>query len=211
MADLTQYVQMQAPNNQLIVDTIMYIGIGVVVSILIFIMLRFATCKILVERCYKLKSGWVIKTGRYKEVWDKDLKLKYLVPIFGGERLPGFPSEGFQKVWGFPVFGVQRHLTLIFPAAKSPIVVIPRAGEGEYKSYSTIRHYVKWEDQQFIKKFKRQGLLMQAADIAPYVIIIGSIAFWAYTMFLQSTIIEKIGENVDNMGNAIKGMLEGGK
>ena len=193
----------KTPDGAMVVQTVELVAIAVFIGVLLSIILKITTHRIYVEKCYKLKSGTIIRGGRYKEYWDKELKLKYLLPMTGKERLPGFPSEAYQKVWGVPLIGIRRHLILDFPNKKSPIAIVPNSKEGKYVPFHTIKHYVEQQDKEFIKKFNQQGFFNALQTYAPIVIIFCSLAFWGYQLMAQSGIYQQVAAKIDQIANTL--------
>ena len=204
---LTDVVNIQAPQSGMITETVMYMWIALLIGIALALILKLATHRILVEKKINLKGGGVIRAGRYKEIWDKDIELKYLVPMFGRERIPGFPTKAYQKVNGMPFFGIRRHLILEFENKYSPIAIVPNKETGDYLHFPTIKHYDEYNQKLFLKKFRREGILSALHDYAPVVVIVGAIGFWAYMMFLQTNVIELSADKLEGVVDALQAIF----
>lgn len=204
------FLNFETPNSQLIVTTGIYIAIGIIIAFVLLYVLKFMSNRIKVEKNIKYKDGIIIRTARYREFVDPDTKLKYLLPMFGKERLPGFPSDCYAKVWGFPMFGIQKEISLLFKNDNSPVAVLPSANP-YYKDFKTIKYYMKHQHNMEEKKFKQKGLFQQLENWAPIVVIVGAIGFWGYELFAQTAIYEKIGLEINRLANTIVSILENAK
>jgi len=204
-------IKFNSPDSAMIVDTVLYIFLALIAGMMLALIIKLLTYRVLVEKCYILKSGNIIKTGRYREYWDKKLKLKYLMPMNGKDRLPGFPTKAFQKVWGVPFFGVNRHLILQFNNKYSPTAIVPKQVTGEAVKFNTLKYYIEDMKEEFIRKLKKQGYMAKLHDYAPVIVIIGAIGFWAYAIFAQVNIYETIADKINDVGSSLIKLFEGGR
>jgi hypothetical protein len=185
--------------------TMPYIFWAVLLSLLFFVLLKLSTHRIYIEKLLKVQGGYVVRGSRYKLMFDKDNKQEFLKPMFGGGRLPSFPTECFLKTKGIPFFGVQRELSLIMPNKYSPIVSLP---PGQILKVPIKRFFFLDEKTKFIKKFKRGDLAYFLSLYAPFIVILGAFVAWIFAIFLDykntDLVVSKFKELVNILENIIK-------
>jgi hypothetical protein len=172
-------------------------------ALVIIIIIRYATHRILVEKLVIVNGGYVISTNRYARAYDKRSKLSYLRPMWGRERLPPFPDNFFIKTSGMPLVGCNRLISLIFVNKNTPVVVQPPnpalnlppcIDEVDIKRWFFIN-----DRSQFIEKVKKGQLFYTLSILAPGIVIIGCIAFFSFLVLMQMNIINNFGDRLNEL------------
>lgn len=173
-------------------STAIYITLLIVT--LLWILFKFMSHRIEVEKLIRVEGGYIYKSGRYRESWDKTSKRQSLSPMFGREKLPAFDSSHYQNVRGMPFIGVVRNISLVFLNKYSPIVC---DSSGKLTYVDTKRWHFDTQKAEYLKKRRTSNLTYFLGIYAPVIIIVGAIMFWAAMVYFQVQTVEKFAEELN--------------
>lgn len=132
---------------------------GALVIIVMIFILKFVTNRRLVKIYEQVHGGYVLRSGRYRLVKDKENK-ECLGAMFGGNKLPGFVFEYWQKVNGIPFFGINRVISIIKLNDYSYKVILPSSsvveGFADIQTYNS-QSWVFFEQKKEYDKKKARG------------------------------------------------------
>lgn len=176
----------------------LYVQISyIVMAGLVFIIFtKLATNRILVEKLYIVKNGLVVRNGRYRI----DNKNNCLRAMFGPDKLPLFPEQYYQKVNGAPILGLRRVISVVFKNKYSPMICLPTDNKeniGEYKDLETRRWYYTIQRNIFLKQFNKTNIAYILTVYAPLVIIIFTIGFFIYMLFIEKNAMQDLSNKID--------------
>jgi hypothetical protein len=171
-------------------DEILY---GLLIVVFVWLIYKYASCRIIVETHEKVRGGYIIRKGRYGKYKDKSTGLQYLGSMWGGKKLPYFSPKFYYKLYGMPLVGINRQLSIIKINDYSYKVIQPPKdvdafAEGDY--VETMPWVFMNEKTIFLKKFKQSEFWHKLTIYAPLAIIIGAIFFWIYMIYLQNQVIK---------------------
>jgi len=189
--------------GQAIANNSTTILIGIFVFIILGILYKIATHRILIQKLTPVEGGYVHTSGRYRLVQDKNSKRPSFSPMFGNEKLPAYDSKYFQKInGGVPFLGAMRTITLIFVNKYSPVVC---DADGQLHHIDNKRWLFDTHKAEYIKKRKRGDLAYFLGIYAPLVVIIGALGFWIVTIFMQVNVIENFGDMLQDLVRRLGG------
>lgn len=160
----------------------------IILSLFFFIVIKFMTHRIFVEKLEKVKGGFISKAGRYTIARDKKTELTYLKPMWGSEKLPYYPHKYYQKINGAPFFGIKRELSLIKKSNIGYEVLLPPNQNdklGIVTYFDTLDWYFIYERQKFLSQHNKAAFWDKVTFIAPLIIILGGMICFTVAVFLQ--------------------------
>ena len=179
------------------------IVIGIFVLFILMLLYKLSTHRVQIERLTPVEGGYVSTTGRYRLVYDKKSKRPSFVSMFGNEKLPAYDSKYFQKIQGgIPFIGAMRTLSLVFINKYSPVVCNTN---GQLEHIDNKRWLFDTDKAQYIKQRESGNLAYFLAIYAPLIVIVGSIAFWAVTIFMQINVVENFGDQLTELVKRLGG------
>ena len=184
----------------------------VILSVLVIILIKFMSHRVIVEVYEKTRGGYVVKGGRYAIAYDAKLGLEYLRPMWGKTRLPMFPLEYFQVTRGMPIIGVKREIMLIKQNHYSYKVLYPTNdfdNEGKIIYTDSLAWIYLEHKRKFIEQTNKEEFIQRMFMVVPVVMIIMAIIFWIVMMFLQASITSHEADQITQTLNAIKEVYVG--
>lgn len=171
-------------------------------------LIRMAQHRYLIKQYEKVRGGYVLSYGRYTVTYDKMNNLEYLRPMFGKKRLPSFSGKYYQKVKGLPIFGIKRMLSVIQQNKNSFRPLIPPVQENvvlaEVGRESTLSWVFIEQLRLFKKKLNRDKLYHMLFVLAPMAVIIGALAFFIFTIFMQAKITSTAAEQITSAADLMR-------
>jgi len=158
------------------------IYISVVVFVVLFVLYKLSTHRISVDKYYLVQGGIIHKSGRYRLVYDKNNKRESMAAMFGGEKLPPYDSQHYQKATGLPFIGPMRNLSLVFINKYSPVVCDK---DGVCHHIDVKRWQFDKQKSDYVKKRNKGNLAYFLAIYVPLILVVCAIGFWAYMVYLQ--------------------------
>lgn len=205
MAELSSYI----PNfGNLIPNTdVMLAGIfALLFGVALVLFWQLSRHRIWVDIYEQVKEGTVSSGGRYRRDFDTETKMYFLKPLFGGNRLPDFDNENFQKVSSVPVFGMTRQIKLIKVNNWSYYTVSPDHNTNN-TCIAKYKDSISWVHSELMRDFKKRintGRIYQLLIIsAPIIVFILCFLFLGIAIWTDINIIQLFQKKLDIMTEAI--------
>lgn len=187
--------------------TLFWIFAGI---ILLFMVMRMMSHRILVDFDDKVKNGYVIKSGRYAKVFDKKRRVFMLKPMFGGDVIPDVPTEYMQKTKGMPFIGPKRKLELLRINKHTLVAVTPEDSESnEMKAYDINSQMwtFQYEKEAFLRKLNKKDIFLKLSFLVPVFTIIMVMFMFGAALFVQMGLYNYFTNEIANATTILKGVL----
>lgn len=182
--------------------TIEQIFVGIMLTIVLFILYKCISNRICVEINEAVHKGVVPSSGRYRRVYNSRTKMHELRPMLGREPLPDFPHNAFQKVKDWPFFGIKRQLTLIKLNEYTYKVALPDLNiENDFKiiDYDVKGWVYNLMYSKFENRIRMSNLLYVLSIFAPILVIILSIGIFVMAIGANMMLISNLNNEIHRL------------